>query len=228
MAIIEERFSIWRRLGAWLMRPAGTSDPPDADPEEDEPSTLLDQNQDDDDRELAAAAALGDPTLLSGFKHSVTHCNRSEAGYLWVEHLLICGQCLGGDMFSIISFPKIAPESSPDEDEAPGEALRLKPWITQCIQCGHQTTIVEAGIGDPQRGLDSTHIEGREPEDLINETGAATVYVSLIYPEALDDLKAATAKAGVPPADLFEAIQVRGVSPDFETIFEELHEVADR
>lgn len=224
MAIVEERVSIWRRVGAWLMRPAGQPDRPDFG--SDEPSTRLDGIQDTDDGALADAAALGDPSLLRGFAPSVTRGYRSDSGHLWVEHLLVCGQCLGGDMFSIISFPDIAPGSSPYEDEGPGEAARLKPWITQCIQCGHRTTLVEAGVGDPQHRLDAPHIEGREPEDLFNETGAATVYVSLIYPEALDDLMTAATKVGVPPADLFDAIHILGVSPHSETLFQEVHEVA--
>ena len=50
------------------------------------------------------------------------------------------------------------------------------------------------------------------------------VYVSLIYPPELGQLIDAATRANRPPADLFEALRMVGVSPHFETVFDELHE----
>jgi hypothetical protein len=44
--------------------------------------------------------------------------------------------------------------------------------------------------------------------------------VSLIYRAALEDLTDPAAKANVPPADLFDAIHIRGASPHGVTIFD--------
>ena len=172
---------------------------------------------DADDGVIPEAANLGDPSILSGFNYSVTNCTRTDDGALWVEHLLVCNECLAGDMFSIISFPKVAPDVS---DEAPGETAHLAPWSARCIECDAEKTIFDPRTGGRGPVLNGESGKARDPIEPTDETGAATVYVSLIYRSELDELKGLAAKANVPPADLFEAIHVRGASPHGETIFE--------
>lgn len=176
-----------------------------------------------DDRESLEATNLGDPSVLSGFNHSVTNCARAEDGALWVEHLLVCNQCVGGDMFSIISFPKVAPDPSPYAGVAPGETVHLPPWSVRCIECGDEEMIFDPRSAGRDRVLNGVSGDARNPDEPTDETGATTVYVSLIYHAEFDELKGLATKAHVPRADLFDAVHIRGAAPNGETAFEEWH-----
>ena len=234
MEIIEEPFSIWRLMRAWLNRPASTkpavrsADDMAEDQQGDAPRR--DQATEDpaqsevtaaaDDAESLVVANLGDPSVLAGFNYSVTNYGRADDGALWVEHLLVCNECIAGDMFSIVSFPTVAPDPSPYAGVAPGETVYRPPWSARCIECGAEKTIFDTRTAGYSRVLNGASGDVRRADEPTEETGAATVYVSLIYRAKLDELTDPAARAKAAPADLFDAVHIRGVSPHAETIFE--------
>jgi hypothetical protein len=175
--IIEEPFSVWRLLRSWLNRPK--SAPPAAQPAADAAEeqqgdatrrdpTAPDPSQSDatagaDDPESLEVADLGDPSVLAGFNYSVTNYGRADDGALWVEHLLVCNACIAGDMFSIVSFPKVAPDPSPYAGVAPGETAYLPPWSARCIECGVETTIFDPRTAGYHRVLNGNSGDARAP-----------------------------------------------------------------
>jgi len=233
--IIEEPFSVWRLLRSWFRRPVSVNqadaprdvaandqqtEPPRGDPTTQDPSRS-DAPPEADDAESLEVANLGDPSVLAGLNFSVTNYGRATDGALWVEHLLICNACIAGDMFSIVSFPTVAPDPSPYPGVAPGETAHLPPWSVRCIECGAETIIFDPRTAGYGRVLNGASGDARGDDEPTEETGAASVFLSLIYRSALDELTDPAAKANVPPADLFDAVHLRGASPHGETIFEE-------
>lgn len=190
---------------------------------------LHDQDQSDafaevEDSETLEVSNMGDPSALSAFNYSVTNVARARDGALWAEYLLVCKDCVGGDMFSIISYPKIAPDPSPYADVAPGATVHLPPYNARCVECGHEKTVFDPRTAGRHAVMNGISRDTRAADEPVDETGATTLYVSLIYRTEPGALRDQAVKANVPVADLFEAIHIRGMAPNGATAFEEYYE----
>jgi hypothetical protein len=127
-------------------------------------------------------------------------------------------------MFSISSYPKVAPDPSPYTGVAPGEIIRFAPYRARCVQCNVEKTIFDPKSAGYRAFLKGDCADKSDETDPVSETGAATLYVCLGYRFELSELRTLAEKARVTPADLFEDIYIRGEAPNGRTIFEEHYE----
>ncbi len=175
----------------------------------------------DDVVEFEGADELGDPSILSHFTATMLNAVQSPGGVVWTNSLLTCPDCIGGDMFSIVFHPKVAPDPSPYDGVAPGDTVRSAPYSARCIECGVEKTLYDpdaAGFSAILKGAVEDDTDERGPTD---ETGAVTLYVALGYRRPIDELKSLAAKSNVVAADLFESIVIRGEAPNGDRTFDQ-------
>jgi hypothetical protein len=174
------------------------------------------------DEETPETSAFGAPAIMKRFAPMTSETVMGEGGVMWVRHTVMCRNCLGGDLFTVISQPKVVPNPSPDPDRGPGDTVYAPPYTARCVQCRGGTTFF-----DPQTAGYAAVLRGRRsaalgPDEAIGESRAANLYITLAYGPDLDALKALAADRRVPAADLFQVIHVFGRSPSGAVVFDEV------